>query len=429
MNDIEKTFLWKINVRKNAINNMNGIDDKEVISNETSQSIHKLTEESFYLLIENLKVAQDNYIQSEYHTIQSNRKIIGPMLVFSKKCIRKITKIFMGWYISPILEQQTCFNGRVVNALCHLKDISLRYEEAIKKQEEIISQQEKTIKEQELILTSLEETVINLGETLTKQEEALVDQETTFVKHEKNMEYVFDRLGVTCDLKLLGNHRIDYFDFENKFRGSRDNVKASQRNYLDYFRQNSGQVILDIGCGRGEFLELMQDAAIPAMGVDSYHPFVEYCTNRGFRAVESDALTYLSQVENNSLGGIFMAHVVEHLSNDYLLALINVAYSKLIAGCYFILETPNPDCLAAISEFNIDISHVKPVHYKSLEYLFKAADYQSVERYHTPQSMYPYNLHHIEGSGVNNVDEFNQGVDRANQLIFGFRDYSLIARK
>ena len=124
-----------------------------------------------------------------------------------------------------------------------------------------------------------------------------------------------------------------------------------------------------------------------------------------------------------------MSQVVEHLSNDYVISLIKTAYKKLKPGCYFILETPNPDCLAAISEFNIDIGHIKPVHYKALEFIFREANYTSVERYHTQQSLYPLSAKHIDGKEINNIQEFNQGIDNINGLLFTYRDYTLIAKK
>ena len=75
---------------------------------------------------------------------------------------------------------------------------------------------------------------------------------------------------------------IDYFDFENHFRGSIDSIKKAQKAYIPYFRDKKN--VVDIGCGRGEFLSLMQDNGINAVGVDIYEPYVDYCRMKGLNA-------------------------------------------------------------------------------------------------------------------------------------------------
>ena len=92
---------------------------------------------------------------------------------------------------------------------------------------------------------------------------------------------------------------IEYFDFENHFRGPMEQIKNAQRQYLPYF--TGKQHVLDLGCGRGEFLSLMQEQGIPAVGVDVYEPYVEYCTMQGLKAVCGDGVTYLSKMDKSAL--------------------------------------------------------------------------------------------------------------------------------
>ena len=424
MNDVEHEFIWKINTRKIAQKNMGNTNFEELDNSPLGYNAGNLK-----ALSQNIDEANSCKEADGYHVIRSNRKILGRFIVFNKKVIRKLIKIFLGWYIQPIFERQTYFNGKAINSLTLLKDIAANQQEKINEQTEKINVQTEKINEQTEKINEQTEKINEQTEKINEQTEKINVQTEKINEQTDKMTYVFNRLGVTCDLSLLGNINIDYFDFENKFRGTRDQVKVSQTNYIEYFRTNGGCDILDIGCGRGEFLELMFDNGIPVRGVDSYPPFIEYCQARGFRVFQEDALTYLSTLEDNSLGGIFMGQVAEHLSNDYLIALISMAYKKLVTGCFFILETPNPDCLAAISEFNIDISHIKPVHYKSLEYLFKEAKFQQVVKYNTPECKYPYAAQYIQGNCIENLDDFNQGIQNINNLLFGFRDYSLIARK
>jgi len=262
---------------------------------------------------------------------------------------------------------------------------------------------------------------------LTKKVKELEDDsEKEYQK--RLLEYVKNRLMITCDLSLLENTEIDYFDFENRFRGSRAIIKNSQNKYVKFFKGNRGKV-LDIGCGRGEFLELMRENDIQAMGIDVYGPFVKYCTDMGFEVEKADALTFLNNHEDNSLGGIFMSQVIEHVSNDYAIALIRTAYKKLKKGAYFILETPNPQNLSTYWNFYLDSSHSKPIHYLTLEYYFKNSKYEIVQRMDNDFSKCKFQLPQIEGAGITNIDDINNSLHYINRNIFGYYDYTLAAKK
>lgn len=403
MDDLARDIKRKIHIRKIAMENLGG--DMDVTSSgpitSTGDNADNEKQRLYSELYDNIIEADQSRIQSGYSNIISSRKL-GKFIVFSKKAIRKVIMVLFGWFIRPILDRQSHFNGKTINSVDLLRKIlTLQEQEYLKKIKELECEIEKI------------KTNVNAADDLNDK-----------------MEYVLNRLNVTCDIDLLKQSEIDYFKFEDTYRGTRNSIKEMQRVYIPYFRDNWGAAILDIGCGRGEFLELMMENGINAHGVDIYQPFIDYCKKRGFSVHKEDALSYLHSLDDCSLGGIFMSQVVEHLSNDYIVALIKTAYKKLKPGCYFILETPNPDCLAAISEFNIDITHVKPVHYKALEFIFKEANFTSVERYHTQQSMYPLSAKHIDGGeSVGNTEEFNEGIDNINRLLFGYRDYTLIAKK
>lgn len=373
--DYESDFKRKVKIRKFAIENM-GVDNRNLIDFQSNPFKNSDLISLVQQLNENLQDATQNMNQDGYWLLNGNK-----FSVFIKKVLRKLIKIFFGWYVFPIFSRQSFFNGKTVNVLSLSRDIII-------KQQQLIEEQNKKI------------------------------------------NYILSRLNITCDIDLLKMvPEMDYFDFENHFRGPRETVKQIQKHYIEYFKENGGGEILDIGCGRGEFLELMFDYGIPARGVDSYQPFIDYCENRGFHVERADALTYLNSLEDSSLGGIFMGQVVEHLSEDYLRSIIALAYKKLKQGCYFIVETPNPDCVAALTEFYIDLGHIKPVHYKTLEYLFKKANFESVFRFHTPECKYPLQMVNLDGGEIKNLDEFNQGIQYVNSMLFGFRDYTLIARK
>lgn len=235
------------------------------------------------------------------------------------------------------------------------------------------------------------------------------------------LSYLKNKFGLYYDLKMIEDAKMDYFDFENHFRGSRTIIKESQRPYVQYFQTNGGAEILDLGCGRGEFLELMYDYGIKAKGVDVYAPFVNYCKERGFEAIQEDALTYLNSLPDASLGGIFMGQVLEHLEIDYLIALIKCIYKKLKSGCYFITETPNPENLSTYCFFYTDLSHIKPVPYLTIKYLLEKEGFESVERYNNNYSKYPIEL-------LTDVENGSENM-KLNNILYSYQDYTVIAKK
>lgn len=219
---------------------------------------------------------------------------------------------------------------------------------------------------------------------------------------------------------------IDYFDFENHFRGSIENIKKAQEYYLRYFSGKSR--VIDIGCGRGEFLSLMKDNDIPAQGVDIYEPYVEYCNMKGLTAHCGDGTAFLAKQE--STDGIFVGQVVEHLQTHEIIRLCNTAYEKLIEGGCIIIETPNPTSLSIYTNaFYIDPSHIKPVHPLTMKYYLEKAGFRNIEIIYTEGSRPPYSIPPLRCADAENADEFNEAMKRVSDMIFGSQDYAIVAVK
>ncbi len=237
------------------------------------------------------------------------------------------------------------------------------------------------------------------------------------------------------------NEAIDaytYVGFENMFRGSQEEIRARMGDYLHLFEGASD--VLDVGCGRGEFLDLLREAGVTARGLDINGEMIEACHARELTAEVGDALGYLEQQKDRSLGGLFAAQVVEHLQPDYLVRLLGVAGRKLRPGSTIVLETVNPACWFAFFDAYIrDITHVRPLHPDTLKYLLTASGFQKTSiRYSAP---YPEDakLQHIaiqktdsdnqrDAGLADAVSTLNTNVDKLNQLIFTHLDYAAIGQ-
>jgi O-antigen chain-terminating methyltransferase len=194
--------------------------------------------------------------------------------------------------------------------------------------------------------------------------------------------------------------------------------------------------VLDVGCGRGEFLELLRQRGIRARGIDINAAMVDVCREKGLEAETGDALTYLRRVPDGSLGGLFAAQVVEHLEPRYLTQLLDAAFEKLRPGAPIVLETINPACWFAFFESYIrDLTHVRPVHPDTLKYLLVATGFQHVEiRYRAP---YPESdkLQKLgagsgqQGALTDLVETLNANVEKINRLLFTYLDYAALGRR
>jgi O-antigen chain-terminating methyltransferase len=190
--------------------------------------------------------------------------------------------------------------------------------------------------------------------------------------------------------------------------------------------------VLDIGCGRGEFLALLRERGITARGIDINGAMVAVCRQQGLQAEEADALAYLRAQQDGSLGGLCAAQVIEHLEPRYLTALLDAAFQKLRPGAAIVLETINPACWFAFFESYIrDLTHVRAIHPDTLQYLLVASGFQHVDiRYRAP---YPERekLQSIPANATlgDSVDTLNANVERLNRLLFTWLDYAAIGRR
>ena len=231
-----------------------------------------------------------------------------------------------------------------------------------------------------------------------------------------------------------------YVGFEDQFRGSQTVIRERQESYLPYFVRAAGDDratghVLDIGCGRGEFIELLQGQGIHARGIDLNHEMAQQCRARGLDVEQADAVTYLAGAADGSLGGIFAAQVVEHLEPSYLLRMLELAFQKLQPGGVMLLETLNPACWTAFFESYIrDITHRWPLHPETLKYLVTASGFTQVDIEFRSPVPHRDRLQRVvvppaaDPFVAELAQTINANTDQLNARMFSFMDYAIVAR-
>jgi O-antigen chain-terminating methyltransferase len=177
--------------------------------------------------------------------------------------------------------------------------------------------------------------------------------------------------------------------------------------------------LLDLGCGRGEWLRYVAQFGLPALGVDASPAMVRACQAQGLQAYHEDLLERLRSTPNESLLAVTSFHVAEHLPFDALFQLVKRSYEVLREGGALILETPNPEnLLVATHTFYHDPTHRNPLTPTAMEFLLCYHGFRSVE----VLRLHPYPEHaQIPSEGL--------AAQRLNGLLTGPQDFAVIGTK
>lgn len=219
--------------------------------------------------------------------------------------------------------------------------------------------------------------------------------------------------------------RIDayYVSFEDAHRGSENDIRTKLQGYIDHLaclpESALGKPVVDIGCGRGEWLRLLSENGFTGIGVDLNPDMVARCREQGLVAHHADALAWLSSQADGSCAAISAFHIVEHLPFEVLFPLVEQAWRVLAPGGVLIMETPNPEnVLVGSHTFYHDFSHRNPVTPTSLQFLVGYHGFAVSELLRL--SPYPPEARVAENSLV---------ADRVNGHFCGPQDYAVIAVK
>lgn len=192
--------------------------------------------------------------------------------------------------------------------------------------------------------------------------------------------------SVTTILAEQDEHALDnlYFEFEKRFRGSQTAIRAKQEHYLPFFDNHKfnfkEELVLDVGCGRGEWLELLQTRQYRAVGLDLNRVMISECKAKGLNVELMDVVTFLKGQATGSLGALTGFHIVEHLPFKDLIEIMDQTFRALKPGGMVILETPNPEnIVTAACNFYVDPTHRNPIPYQALSFFLEQRGFVSLQ--------------------------------------------------
>jgi len=305
--------------------------------------------------------------------------------------VKRFLRKTMRWYVEPFAADQRRFNAA---ALRLMDALSVRLDAG-----------QTAVEERLRSLADQERRTVELEERLTRLERR--ERPTAAAAQ-----------APAAPVSAASASVLDYFAFESRMRGSTESIRERQRPYLDDFRDAAP--VLDIGCGRGEFLALLREAGVEARGVDLDEDMVAYARGEGLEVEHADAIEHLERLEDGSLGGIFAAQLVEHVPAPTLMQLLELAAAKLRPGGLLVAETINPLSPLALRNYFADLTHAQPLVPETLELLVRQSGFGNVElRY----------LNAPEERLVEPPDPvIAANVSRLNELLFGPLDYAVVAR-
>ncbi len=307
--------------------------------------------------------------------------------------------------------------------------------------EELAELNEKKVGREELVAVSEAKAdvkdLIAMGETIGGQIQSILgqikDHKLNVVDQDRRLRLLLEEarkrlpeaLSTEQIQKMVAeeDHILNavYVGFEDKFRGTREDIKGRQKIYLPFLRAARAgtrrRPVLDVGCGRGEWLELLKEHQLAAMGVDANQVMQRMCEDLGLQVEMGDAVEFLIDQKPNTLGAVTGFHIVEHLPTGKMVALFDEALRVLKPGGIVIFETPNPEnILVGSCTFYTDPTHKRPIPPDTLLYLIENRGFVGPEIVRSsPLNYAPYS-----------------GEDALKHIFHRFnmeQDYAVIARK
>ena len=383
-------------------------------------------------------------IQNDNYIISSHRRILGKVLVKGRELVHGEVRR----YVDPMVWKQREFNTSIVRILndiaVRLGGISSQIDDKIAQSQSTISAQidDKIGRSQSTISAQIDDKIIQseskISSDIGEQVKSVVAAMNEDIENRAWLAEILDgriaKESVRASNTISESHAdyINYFVFEERFRGTRADIKERQSAFIKYFK--GCRNVLDIGCGRGEFQELLRDHEIGGHGIDIDEDMVNFCKSKGLDVEKIDAVSYLQKLEDKSLDGIFIDQVVEHLEQEYLIEMLNLSFMKLIYGGTIVVETVNPLSFFSFANFYLDMSHKRPVHPETLGFLLNVAGFREIKieliaPVRDDARLKKIKIGERRDGHREEIEIYNHNIDMLNAIIYGPQDYALIGIK
>ena len=401
--------------------------------------------------IANTRQDSENYMEMgrEIPVDPSRPYLIRKLLVLYKRLFRKSTRFlaldqkkyneYVNMEIKALQESQVQ-EIRLVGSMAALKSEN----ETLKKTN---SRLEASLQRTGQLLDQVQENLSELHLTLKDElyQECMDSMNKNFQENRNElaelMESSLSNFFEHCRRTYVEQNHLDgklYCNFEDQFRGNSEEIKKRLLIYVNKYihtviRNKSEEKILDLGCGRGEFLELLAEDGYSAIGVDINPDMVEVCKQKGLNAEASDLFEYLRGLPDNSIKVVTAFQVVEHISHAKLIELLQEVYRVLdFHGC-LIFETPNcRNIEVGAGNFYSDPTHIRPVYPEYAEFLAKSNGYYETELFYWKQNDVDEWIDTVIASDTTPALEspvVRTLLESTKNLFYSSPDYALIAIK
>jgi SAM-dependent methyltransferase len=406
--------------------------DPDIVNRSTSKNYH---EDSYNDAIQrDLSYINSNWdIHNTSYFISSHNPYIGRFLVKGRQLVHGEVRR----YVDPIISRQTGFNASIVRLLQQSSQTYAELNQKMKEMENSFSRRQSELDQK--ISENIEKVENEIEIKIEGQIRDHLSELDENIHAKAWLARILEkRVQEGLERKIPQPERpqstdLNYYRFEERFRGPQDAIKKQQLAFLPFFENCS--CVLDIGCGRGEFLEILRDHGIGNTGIDVDPNMVEYCLSRHLPVEQADAISYLENLSEDYVDGIFIDQVVEHLEPGYLVRMLALCYQKLKCGGIIVVETVNPLSLASFINFYLDMSHIKPVHPLTLEFLLESVGFMKNEIKYYSTIPDEVKLQKIPMSDTFSdleceiFNSYNHNIELLNNLLWGPRDYAVIGKK
>lgn len=348
------------------------------------------------------------------------RGLIPKLVAYTQKIVRRLLR----WYINPIVAQQNEYNAAATDLLAsqqtRLDQLTSQVESLAAKLSQF---EDRWLAFQHQVETEFETTRLRLQRLENWRRESKTQNEAPVPEGKS--------ATVGIDYYLLGALYRNRYQMAGRL-SDYDDVLAGLASTMDPLLP-----VLDIGCGRGEFVGHMRSMGLPAYGIDVDADALAIGQEQGLDLRQVDAVSHLKSLPDNSLSAVTMIQVVEHFEPEALLELLRLIQHKLQSGGLLLAETINPECLYALANWYLrDPSHRTPFHSATLRFLMMQAGFHRIEtRFLHPvpeEERLQTDIGPREGldpAVVALAAQIRHNMETLNCFLYGPQDYAVIAYK